>query len=256
MITVPIEHDGQLLGVLYGANRQEPEFGECTAEALEKIAHRAVVAKVVAEQARHAADVAMHEARHRVVLDLHDSVGAMLFALHAGLQRLGDEPQLDEQVRARLNAIEQQAAEAAAALRGSVHVLTASPEQVALCVMLRELCGAFAERTGVLARLVTLTELPTLPSTRARVLADAVREALLNAEKHAQAQSVVVTAFAHEEGARVTVSDDGIGFGGDHPHGDGLGLASMSERVARVGGTVTIGPSEDGGVAVQVWVPT
>jgi signal transduction histidine kinase len=179
----------------------------------------------------------------------------MLFTLHAGLQRLGDEPQLDERLRARLSAIEQQAVEAAAALRGSLRVLTAPPEQLALCVALREHCSAFTDRTGVTARVITLTELPTLPPSRAAALADAVREALLNVEKHARAQSVVVSVFANRDGVAITVTDDGVGLDRDYTRAGGLGLAAMSERVGRVGGTVTIGPNDDGGVTVQAWVP-
>ena len=255
MIAVPIAHDGRLLGVLYGANRYQRDFGDRTTRALEQIADRTAAAQVVAERARHAAEVAVHEERRRVALELHDSVGAMLFTLHAGLQRLGDEPRLDRGLRARLSAIEQQAVEAAAALRGSLRVLTAPPEQLALCVALREHCSAFADRTGVTARFITLTELPTLPPSRGAALADAVREALLNVEKHARAQSVVVSVYAHRDGVAMTVSDDGVGLDEGYARGAGLGLAAMSERLARVGGTVVIGPNDDGGVTVQAWVP-
>jgi len=256
MIAVPITHDGELLGVLYGANRWETEFGDRTAQALEQLAARTAAASVVAERAQHAAEVAVHEERRRVALELHDSVGAMLFTLRAGIQRLGDEPLLDEHVRSRLTAIGQQAVEAAAALRGSLRVLSAPPEQVALGVALREHTRAFADRSGVNARMITLTELPTLRRSRAVALADATREALLNVEKHARAQSVVVSVFALRDGVAVTVSDDGVGLHDDFARGDGLGLASMSERVARVGGTVTIGRNDDGGATFQAWAPT
>ena len=256
MIAVPITHDGELLSVLYGANRWETEFGDRTAQALEQLAARTAAASVVAERARHAAEVAVHEERRRVALELHDSVGAMLFTLRAGIQRLGDEPQLDEQVRARLTAIEQQAVDAAAALRGSLRVLNAPPEQVALCVALREHTRAFADRAHVDARMITLTELPALRRSRAVALADATREALLNVEKHAKAQSVVVSVFALRDGVAVTVSDDGVGLDDDYTSADGLGLASVSERVARVGGTVTIGRNDDGGATFQAWAPT
>jgi len=256
MIAVPMVHDSRLLGVLYGANRYRRQFGDRTTRALQHVADRTAAAQIVAERARHAAEVAVHEERRRVALELHDTVGAMLFTLHAGLQRLGDEPRLDDQVRARVSMLEQQAVEAAAALRGSLRVLTAPPEQLALCVALREHCSSFADRTGVSARLITLTELPTLPASRAAVLSDAVREALLNAEKHARAQSVVVSVHTHRDGVAVTVSDDGVGLGQGYTRGDdGLGLAAMSERVARLGGTVTIGPNDDDGVTVQAWVP-
>jgi signal transduction histidine kinase len=256
MIAVPIVQDGQLLGVLYGANRSDAPFGDRTAQALERIAARAATAQVVAERARHAAEVAVHEERRRLALELHDSVGAALFTLRAGIQRLGDEPRLDAEIRDRLSTLDQQAVEAAAALRGSLRVLNAPPEQVALGVAVREHCRAFTERTGVTARMITLTELPALARSRIRVLADFVREALLNVEKHARAHSVVVSVFELRGGLAVSVCDDGVGLDQHYGDGDGLGLAMTCERLARVGGTVTLGRNEDGGVTAQAWIPT
>jgi signal transduction histidine kinase len=256
MIAVPITYDGQLLGVLYGANRHVTDYGDRTALALERIATRTAAAQVAAERARHAAEVAVHEERRRVALELHDTVGAMLYTLGAGIRRLGAESQLDEQTRARVSAIEQQAAEAAAALRGALRVLSAAPEQVALGVALREHCRAFQERTGITARMITLTGLPTLPCSGVKALADAAREALHNVEKHAQANSVVVTVFAQRGGVAVTISDDGVGLNASRAHPAGLGLASMSDRLARVGGAATIARNEDGGLTVQAWIPT
>jgi signal transduction histidine kinase len=216
-----------------------------------------VTAQIVAERAQHAAEVAVHEERRRVALDLHDTVGAMLFTLRAGIRRLSEESQLDAQVRARLSTIEQQAAQASIALRGSLHVLHAPPEQVALGVALRGHCRAFSDRTGVSVQIITLSELPVLPRARIAALADATREALLNVEKHAHAAHVVVTVFAVRDGVSVAISDDGVGLKVDFARRDGLGLVSISERVGRVGGTLSIGPNEDNGdgVTVQAWVP-
>ncbi|GAA1790650.1 GAF domain-containing protein [Planosporangium flavigriseum] len=255
MIAAPILHDGRLLGVLYGADRYRHRFDDRTIHAFEQVAARMAAAQVIAERSRHAAEVAAHEERRRMALELHDTVGAMLFTLGAGIRRLHDEPNLDDTVRARLAMIDQQASEAIAALRGSLHVLSAPPEQVALGVALREHCRAFSERTGVIARMITLTELPGLAPARLRALADAAREALLNAEKHARAQSVVVSAFATRDGVMVTVSDDGEGIAADQTCHDGLGLAAVTDRLARVGGTLGVTENDDGGVTVQAWVP-
>jgi signal transduction histidine kinase len=255
MIAVPIIHNDELLGVLYGAHRGESLIGDRTTQAMERIAARVAGAAVVAERARHKAEVAAYEERRRVALELHDTVGAVLFTLRAGIQRLGDEPNLDDVVRARLTTIGQQAAEASEALRGSLQALNAPPEEVALGVALRGHCRAFEERTGIAARLITLTNMPALSRPRITALSDATREGLLNVEKHARASSVVVTAFSHRNGVAVTVSDDGIGLDDGFAHRDGLGLPSMSERLARMGGTITIGPNEDGGVILQAWLP-
>jgi signal transduction histidine kinase len=256
MLAVPILHGDRLLGVLYGADRYSRRYDDRTIHAFEQVAARMAAAQVVAERSRHAAEIAAHEERRRLALQLHDTVGAMLFTLGAGIRLLRDEPNLDETVRARLATIDQQASEASAALRGSLHVLSAPPNKVALGVALREHCRAFSERTGVIARVITLTELPGLAPTRIRALADAAREALLNVEKHARAQSVVVSAFTARDGVTVAVSDDGEGLAADRNRPDGLGLAAASDRLARVGGTLTVGENDDGGVTVQAWVPT
>jgi signal transduction histidine kinase len=257
IIAVPMLHDGKVLGVLYAGNRQRTDFADRTVQALENVAARMVTAQIVAERARHAAEVAVYEERRRVALDLHDTVGAMLFTLRAGIQRLGDEPHLDAQVRARLSAIEQQAAQASATLRGSLRVLHAPPEQVALGVALHGHCRAFSDRSGIAAQIITLSDVPSLSRARLDALSDVTREALLNVEKHARAHHVVVTVFAIHDGVAVAVSDDGVGLNADYAHRDGLGLASMSERLGRVGGTLSIGPDEENGdgVTVQAWVP-
>lgn len=255
MIAVPILYDGELLGVLYGANRDEVEFGDRTVRALEQLAAGMTAAQMVAERARHSAEVAVYEERRRLALELHDTVGAMLFTLGAGIRRLGDEPKLDQAVRIRLAAIEQQAMEASAALRGSLRVLSAPPEQVALGVALREHCRAFSDRTGTTARMITLNELPALPVSRVHTLADCAREALLNVEKHALARSVVVSVFSSGAGVAVAISDDGVGLGDDHAGRAGLGLNAISERLARLGGALSIAANDDCGVTVQAWVP-
>lgn len=255
MIAVPIIANEQLLGVLYGANRRDTVFGDRATLALEQIAARTAAAQVVSERAKHAAEVAVHEERRRLAMELHDTVGAMLFTLGAGIRRLGAVPGLDHEVRSRLSIIEQQAIEAAAVLRGSLRVLSAPPEQVALGVAVREHCRAFQQRTGIPARVIALTELPPLPPSRIAALADAARESLLNVEKHAGAQSVVVSLFTTRDGVAVTVSDDGVGLPQDALTEPGLGLAAVSDGLARVGGSVTISPNDDGGVTVQAWIP-
>jgi signal transduction histidine kinase len=217
-------------------------------------AARTAMAQVIAERARHAAQVAVHDERRKLALDLHDSVAAMLFTLGAGIRRLGAEPGLDNEIRTRLSAIERQAGEAAAALRGSLRILSTPPEPVALCVALREHCRAFQARTGVPARLITLTDLPPLSSARIAALGNTVRESMLGVEKRAQAKLVVVTVFAEPDGVAVTISDDGVGLPASGA-GSEQGLAAATDTVARAGGTLTVSANDDGGATVRAWVP-
>jgi signal transduction histidine kinase len=255
MIALPIISDGRLLGVLYAANRHDTAFGDRITCALEQVATRTATAEVVAERARNATEVAVDEERRRLAGELHDSVGAMLFTLGAGIRHLRAEPDLDPDLLQRLCGMEQQAAAAAAALRGSLRVLHAPPEQVALGVAVREHCRAFQERTGIPTRLLTLSEVPQLDASRVGALAGAVRESLLNVEKHARAGSVVVSIFANCDGIGVSVSDDGVGLSEDAPTRTGLGLVAAAGRLARVGGSFTVGPNDEGGVTVRASLP-
>jgi LuxR family transcriptional regulator, regulator of acetate metabolism len=255
MIAVPLVHAGRPLGVLYAADRAETHYGDLAVTALEVAAARAANAAVVAERARHSAEVAVLEERRRLAMQLHDTVGAMLFTIGAGVRSLGDDLARQPDLRARLETIERQAAEAAAVFRESLDALHAPPEAVALAVALRADSRGFEERTGIPTRMLVLDDLPPLHAARSSALASAVREALLNIEKHARASSVLVSVFASRDGVAVAVHDDGVGPPPDGADRGGLGLAAATERLERVGGHLTMGRNDDGGVTVQAWVP-
>jgi signal transduction histidine kinase len=244
-----------VLGVLYAGQRAVTSFDGRTVDAVLAAASRAATAVTIAERARQHAEVAVQEERRRLALELHDSVGAMLFAIGAGVRGLGGEPALDPEVRSRLAAIERQAGEAAATLRLSLQALSAPPEELALGVALRCDCRSFEERTGLPARVILLSDVPALRAGVTRALADSVREALLNVEKHARARSVVVTVSSHRGGVLVVVADDGVGIPAAGVGGQGLGLEAIRDRLARLGGGVLIDANEDGGATVRLWVP-
>ena len=244
-----------MIGVLYGSNRAETSYGDLAVSALQAAAARAANAAAVAERARLGSEVAVHEERRRLALELHDTVGAMLFTIGASVRRLTDGVEADPDLRAQLESIERQAAEAAAVFRESLQALHASPDDVALPVALRSDCRSFEDRTGIPVRLLVLDDLPPLPSSRATALAGTVREALLNVEKHARAESVLVSVFGAREGVTVAIADDGVGLPKDSGERSGLGLAGVAERLGRLGGYLTVGGNDDGGVTVRGWVP-
>lgn len=67
------------------------------------------------------------------------------------------------------------------------------------------------------------------------------REAIMNIVKHAQASTVRVTLRPTDDGARVTIADDGIGFDVEAGSPEGhFGLTMMRERAQISGGSLTI----------------
>jgi signal transduction histidine kinase len=254
VLAVPVIWDGQSLGVLAVAPRTEGTFGDRDAERASAVAAHAALALSVADRARLAREVAVHEERRRLAAELHDSVGALLFAIGSGVADLAASARTDPQLRGQLDRLQRQAADATTALRESLRTLRSSPAALALGVALRADCEAFSGRTGLPAELVILDEdPPELPPSRSEALLAAVREALLNVEKHAGASAVTVSVGRSGAGLAVAVHDDGVGLGPDHE--PGLGLTTTAEALARLGGSLQVSSDPDGGTAWRARLP-
>lgn len=266
LLAVPVRRTGRILGVLAVGARSDGVFGDRAVERARAVADKAALAIAVAERARLAREVAVAEERSRLAAELHDSVGALLFAIGSGVAGLAERAGGDPELSARLERLQQQAGEASTALRDSLRTLRASPTALALSVTLRADCSAFTDRTGVSAELVMLDDLPTLPPSRTEVLVAAVREALLNVEKHARATAVVVTAGhrpgsvnnrvpnrADNRGIVVAVTDDGVGLPPDHA--PGIGLTNTADAAGRLGGRLQLTSNPEGGATWRIELP-
>jgi two-component system, NarL family, sensor histidine kinase DevS len=81
-----------------------------------------------------------------------------------------------------------------------------------------------------------------------------VQESLTNAVKHASAGKVKVVLAEEGEHVGVTVADDGAGFD-PQAATEGFGLVGMHERVALVGGELTVDSTPGHGTTVRARVP-
>jgi signal transduction histidine kinase len=77
-------------------------------------------------------------------------------------------------------------------------------------------------------------------------------EALTNAAKHADATAVAVTAARRNGKLVIAVRDDGVGGA---VTSEGSGLAGMADRVAALGGSVTVASPLGGGTVVTAELP-
>lgn len=255
ILAVPIACAHKLHGMLYACMRQPAEFDDRVRDVMVRLARETALALDVQAQTSGMIDIAVHDERRRLALSLHDSVGQMLFGIGAAARELRATVAEDPALGPRIAYLEEQIAAAAALLRQSLWALSESPPEVALAVALQGDCRAFEERTGVRARVVVIGDIPELDGARSKTLLLAAREALLNAEKHGHADSVMISLHPAGDGVAVAVADDGVGFCGAGPDEKGLGLNATAERLARVGGHLTLTENEDGGVTFRAWVP-
>ncbi|MGR5154123.1 nitrate/nitrite two-component system sensor histidine kinase NarQ [Photobacterium swingsii] len=79
-----------------------------------------------------------------------------------------------------------------------------------------------------------------------------IREATLNAIKHAQADEIIITCQQQDEQVNITICDDGLGFDQSNEKLNHYGLAIMAERADRLNGKVTITSEPEQGCCVTL----
>ena len=146
------------------------------------------------------------------------------------------------------------AGDAAVELRGTLLRLGA-PEPCELITALEQVVSAAQRRGTVEVSLITDLN-GSVYGAEAAALVGAVREALNNVHKHANASCVVVRCETSESGARIVVSDDGVGVDLAHAVA-GLGLRhSIIERMASTGGHATVASEPGRGMFVTLTTGT
>jgi PAS domain S-box-containing protein len=173
--------------------------------------------------------------RRRIARDLHDVVLQDLSATLQSLQAARVESgsvELDQEVETLRKAV--------GGLRNAVYDLRTKDRQSLLRTVeaLLELNRQLAP--GCEVSLTVGDDFPSeLPETVELELERIVQEALANVRRHSGARRVEVSLEANEDEIRALVSDDGRGFEPDRTR-PGVGLTSMKERAALIGGALEI----------------
>jgi signal transduction histidine kinase len=96
-------------------------------------------------------------------------------------------------------------------------------------------------------------ELPALPAAVEVAAYRIVQEALTNVVRHAQASACTVRLAVDAGALLVDVDDDGRGLPADPVAG--VGLSSMRERAAEMGGACLVDDAPGGGTRVRARLP-
>jgi signal transduction histidine kinase len=101
----------------------------------------------------------------------------------------------------------------------------------------------------------SLGEEPDLPLEVKEALYRIAQEALHNTVKHARASRVDLKLECDAQGVVLEVSDNGVGFNPEGNFSGHLGLKSMRERAARLGGTLRVESVPGEGTRVRMRGP-
>jgi signal transduction histidine kinase len=249
----PIRVGNQIFGNLYLTEKPGgfTEGDEVLVESLAVIAGSAISNARIHDQLLRAALV---QDRARIARDLHDAIIQELYAVGLSLQSLGTVVD-DDRVRADLEVAVDRLDESIAALRRFIFDLR--PPVWAERRLERELRQLVREMSLAYSAQVDLScagELDGISETTLDTAALAVREALSNALRHAQAQHIGVEVTVEDGELRIGVTDDGVGFDPDAVE-RGMGLDNLRQRSRQRGGDVEITSQPGDGTRVQITLP-
>ncbi|MEU4291740.1 HAMP domain-containing sensor histidine kinase [Kribbella sp. NPDC026596] len=188
--------------------------------------------------------------RHRIARELHDEIGQGLTAVLLSLKQLS--PKVPADVRGELAEVQETARTTLDEVRDVARRLRPGVlEDLGLHSALAALATEFSAH-GLRVERVNSPGLPELGSERELVIYRVAQEALTNAARHAQAQTVRLALRRHGPALVLAVDDDGLGLRGA---GEGTGIRGMRERAFLIGAQLAVGPGELGGTAVRLTVP-
>ncbi|MGK5498583.1 GAF domain-containing sensor histidine kinase [Streptomyces sp. URMC 125] len=261
---MPVADGEEVLGALFLANKRGPaERGGCgftgeDEELLRVLAEHAAIALTNARLHERSRELTIAGERARIAHELHDAVSQKLFSLRLTAQAAAALVDRDPaRAREELRQVAALAAEAADELRATVVELRpAALEDDGLVAALRSQVQVLDRAHG--ASLTFDTQgVKALPADREEALLRVAQEALHNALRHSGAGRVEVSLTRRGAAVVLRVSDDGSGFDPTAVRRAGrhLGLVSMRDRAAAVGGTLTVESESGKGTAVEMEVP-
>jgi two-component system NarL family sensor kinase len=259
LIVVPLVYQGESTGELVlslGAHRTQLSdadqllLGDLTRQAAAAV--HSVVVTAQLQRSRERLVSALEEERRRLRRDLHDGLGPALAAqtLKAGSARalFTRDP---ERAQALLEELEVDAQTAMADVRRLVYNLRPPAlDELGLAGAIRKTAATHAG--GIRMMLELPDHLPALPAAVELAAYRIAQEALTNVTRHARARLCRLRLTVNED-LELEVVDNGIGLAGAGP--PGVGMSSIRERAAELGGISSIGPGRSSGTRVFVQLP-
>jgi two-component system NarL family sensor kinase len=198
-------------------------------------------------ESRGQAITAIEEERRRLRRDLHDGLGARLsgiaFTSDALRNTLRTDPSGAEDL---LRTLRQETVTALEDIRGLVYAMRPPAlDELGLVTALRQQALALRAPDGTPLRVdLRADRLQALPAAVEVAVYRIVIEALTNVARHSTSTDATVSLTLREEALEIEITDDGST---GTPWQAGVGMASMGERAAELGGTLSAESTPRGG---------
>ena len=260
-IALPLTYQNERIGRLVLSPRSPGEsFNPAEKDLLGDIArHVGVAAHTVLltenlQRSRERIVTAREEERRRLSHDLHDGLGPQLvslgFKVEAAQNLLEDDPQavgdllsqLKSQIKSSLGDVR----------RIAYDLRPPALDQLGLLPAIQEHITSLELPGDLEISLDAPDSTPELPAAIEVAAYRIVLEAVTNVTQHAQASQAAIR-FKFNHWIEIEVTDDGRGV--RDVNTPGVGISSMRERTAELGGTFTINRQPNGGTRVLARLP-
>ncbi|MFW5823898.1 MAG: histidine kinase [Marinobacter sp.] len=254
-LLLPIRTPGQLLGTLEVWYPVDRGLSETARRLLETLSDQLATAILLEKQITEEQQLTLAEERAVIARELHDSLAQSLSYLKmqvARLRRLDIDGEQQQTHNAILEELSTGLNSAYRQLRELLTTFRLKLDTPDLLTALRQTADEFSERLEHTVQLHYDLPPNTLSPNEEIHTLQIVREALANAVKHAEASEVRVEVLFESPRVRVRILDNGTGLpGGDQPP-QHYGLIIIQDRARTLGGKVTVGNREGGGVEVTL----
>ena len=259
VIALPLLHQGVAVGELRLASRPGERLRERDHRLIVDLAPQVAAAVNAVELSQELRSARQHivalreEERRRIRRDLHDGLGPALAGLTFTLEAVRNLTESDLQ---RADELLVSATQQVQTMIGDVRRLIyglrpPALDQLGLAASLRGLASQESSR-GTSVTVDAPDSLPPLPAAVEVAAYWIAQEALTNVKRHARARTCDVRVAVEPTALRLEIADDG---GGLASGSTGIGLHTMKERAAEVGGTCEIGSRTGGGTLVTASLP-
>jgi len=191
--------------------------------------------------------------RREIARELHDDFGATLFSIRTELALIRDthDPEIHQHTEAMSGMIDDIQKRN---YRMLDRLRPGSLAHARLSESIGDLVDAWAERHRGINWLLNIEEeIDGAGEEAALTVYRMVQEGLVNALRHAKAETVEVSLAFRAGDLVVSIRDDGAGLPANFHMG--FGLLGMGERVRRLGGRLSVANGAEGGTVIEATIP-
>ncbi|MEZ5653919.1 MAG: GAF domain-containing protein [Burkholderiaceae bacterium] len=262
-VAVPLDYKGRIVGVFTlffdGVNELRGDaihllrpIGQLLGVTLEnaKLEHEQLQARLLRE-------------RQAMASEVHDSLAQSITFARMRMPLLQDAIAEQDTARSLKYArdLYEELGNANRRLRSLITHFRAGMDGQGLVRALEEAAYGYFARTGISLELENRVPGLSLPATTEVQIFHVIQEALANIHKHSLARKARITVDRDGDAVTFTVEDDGVGWDeglvervreGDAAH---FGIEIMRERIASIGGRITLDRAASGGALLRLSVP-